>query len=186
MGLSEAFGFEGEGVVKKHKNHKILGSKFENDVSNLLSKWTGFDFNRTPASGSLRWKARVDVIGDLTCLHEDWIFVVECKIRTDDVSPGIASVAMHHNKKTGLNKFMLQAEADAVRASRKPLLFYKKKGERKDRIIVGMRAEDYLAIFPDDYTHLLLAHIEGKHFVYIYWYKFSAKKYADILLALRS
>lgn len=40
-------------------NSKNKGSRFERTICKWFQDWTGYEFNRVPASGGLRWKKQI-------------------------------------------------------------------------------------------------------------------------------
>lgn len=46
-------------------NSKNKGNTMERKVAKMLSEWSGYQFNRTPASGGLHWKDDNSVTGDI-------------------------------------------------------------------------------------------------------------------------
>lgn len=61
-------------------NSKAKGSGFELKIAKMLTKWSGSEFHRTPASGALHWKNDKRVVSDIVPPQElDWPFSIECK-----------------------------------------------------------------------------------------------------------
>lgn len=62
-------------------NSKQKGSDFERKVAKLLQKWSGYEFHRTPGSGSLHWENDKRVVSDIVPSTElkNWKFSIECK-----------------------------------------------------------------------------------------------------------
>lgn len=101
---------------RKKVNSKVKGNANELEVAKALSKWTGVEFRRTPASGAIHvpldWLA-----GDVFCTDKsfDFPFSVETK---------------HYSKIYPKMKkdFWLQACNDAARISKIPMLMYRENG----------------------------------------------------------
>lgn len=106
----------GEPDKKKRVNSKVKGNRNEVDVAKALSKWTGVEFRRTPASGAihvpLHWLA-----GDVFCTDNkfDFPFSVEAK---------------HYDKLYPKMKrdFWEQTCNDADRIKGYPMLMYRENG----------------------------------------------------------
>lgn len=66
--------------LKKRKNGRAKGAKFERVTAKLITVWWDEDFHRTPASGGLHWKKDNRVAGDIVPPPDsDFPFSVECK-----------------------------------------------------------------------------------------------------------
>ena len=48
-------------------NSKNKGSRFERTICKWFQDWTGYEFNRVPASGGLRWKKTDNITSDISC-----------------------------------------------------------------------------------------------------------------------
>ena len=77
---------------RARKNSRVKGSRGENDVAKVFSKWCGEVVRRTPQSGG--WSnARFGVTGDLVCDKKSFPFHVEVKHREgwvlDDLVTGM-------------------------------------------------------------------------------------------------
>jgi Holliday junction resolvase len=112
------------------KRSKGKGSEFERKIARMLT--THFKgtpraevFQKTPASGGLRWKNNSDVIGDLIT-PPDFIFTIECKKR-EDLDYEVLFSTRSKNKSEDLINFYSQACDEAVRANRQPLLIVEKR-----------------------------------------------------------
>lgn len=106
-------------------NSKHKGNKYEREIAKWLSDWTGYEFNRVPQSGGLRWKKADNITSDVICTDPDHVnkfpFSIECKSYKEiDFSHVILE------KKTSVvDKFWDQAKSDAERGGKLPLLFMK-------------------------------------------------------------
>lgn len=97
------------------------GSRGELMLAKLFTAWTGQKFNRVPKSGGLNWGADNRVAGDIVAPFTfDFPFTVECKnyreLRLDEVTK---------LKGGTIRKFWLQAEKDAYKVGKFPLLLVK-------------------------------------------------------------
>ena len=125
------------------------GKKAERVVCNLLSKWTGQELVRTPASGGMRWRTSSNVCGDVVCtnLTFNFPFIIEGKHYEyfELKSP------LRANSK--LFGFYRQARRDADRAGKAPLLFARRNGMNVNEQVVfgeleGMNAAAKLLALP--------------------------------------
>ena len=130
-------------------NSKNKGSRFERAVCKIFQEWSGYEFSRVPASGGLRWKKTDNITSDITCTDPKhgrrFCFAVECKsyqdIRFEHILLGLKSCKVHH--------FWKQAESDAKRANKIPLLIMKYNGMPKGEaflMVDKQTAEVILAI----------------------------------------
>ncbi len=124
------------------------GGSFEREVSKSLTKWlTGvekpYKFWRMPGSGGLATihEECREMSGDIRSLAPEsefftQIFSVECKTGY----PKTSFWQHFKNLKTfGIKEFWTQANEDAVKAGKRPLLIYRRKGKQ---IILGLTRED--------------------------------------------
>ena len=66
-------------------NSKAKGSSYELKIAKQLTAWSGYEFNRTPMSGGLRWQEDNNISGDIVPPAElKFPFSVECKKREID------------------------------------------------------------------------------------------------------
>ena len=101
-------------------NSKRKGNKFEREVAKWLTSWTGFKFQRTPYSGANHMSR--DLASDIMCADERHAhrcrISVECKsyrdIRFEHILLG--------TKGSEIEKFWRQAERDAIRSKKVPML----------------------------------------------------------------
>ena len=103
-------------------NSRKKGSKNERDGAKLFKQWTGFEFARVPSSGGLRWKRTTDTTGDILCSDKHhylvFPFSIEMKVRKEcDIQKIILT-----NKNNDYLDFWKQANDDAVRGDKIPLL----------------------------------------------------------------
>mgnify|MGYP000509336423 CR=1 FL=1 len=104
-------------------NSKNKGNKNERDLAKSMKAWTGFDFERVPSSGGLRWKRTTDTVGDITCTdnrHKGaFPFCIETKFHSDiNFQHLLLDVS-----KVKILEFWDQAKSDAKRSGKIPLLF---------------------------------------------------------------
>lgn len=66
-------------------NGKAKGNSNEREVAKILTKWSGYEFNRVPQSGGLRWEADNNVTGDIVPPFDlGFPISIECKkVETD-------------------------------------------------------------------------------------------------------
>lgn len=120
---------------------KAKGSNFESQVAKLFSEWYGQAFNRTPASGALRWGNGKWTYGDLVP-PASFPFLIECK-----ANELVTLEALLQSDNSTLEWFWnKQAVGDAKRASEEmhipivPLLVYKRNHRGRTLLM-----EDWLA-----------------------------------------
>jgi len=109
-------------------NSKAKGSRNERDICKLFKDWTGYDFARVPSSGGLRWKRVSDTTGDITCTDQKhnryFNFSIEAKNYKEINFEHLISPV----KNCKILEFWAQAETDAERAKKLPLLFMRYNG----------------------------------------------------------
>lgn len=109
---------------------KTKGSTYELKIAKSLSAWWGHEFNRTPASGGLRWGAENNVAGDIvTPPTAMFPFVVECKKRE-----GWTLENLFLNN-TEIKEWWHQVVDDCERVGKTPILIFSRN-----------RANDYIAV----------------------------------------
>lgn len=69
----------GGNVGRKQINSNRKGKQNERDLANALALWVGFEFNRVPSSGGLRWKNSEGITGDIVPENKDFEFIIETK-----------------------------------------------------------------------------------------------------------
>lgn len=125
-------------------NSKKIGSSFERDVCKFLSKWlTGkekpYQYWRMPASGGLATidELNADLSGDIRALTPEAEFLTN--IYSIELKTGYprTSFWQHFKNIKGfpIEQFWSQCVNDARRASKDPMLIYRKKGNQP---IVGL------------------------------------------------
>lgn len=72
-------------MIRLPINSKAKGNAYELKIAKQLSTWSGYEFNRTPMSGGLRWQEDNNVSGDIVPPSElKFPFSIECKKREID------------------------------------------------------------------------------------------------------
>lgn len=108
----------------KGKSRTAKGSDAERKVAHHMRAWTGYDFNRVPRSGGLRWQNASLVAGDVICEPDKFFpFILEVKNNADlklkDKMPAKAPVFQYWRQVTG----------DCERIGKRlPLLFCREDG----------------------------------------------------------
>jgi len=121
-------------------NSSRKGAKAERALSKILTEWVGVEFQRVPRSGGLRWSSGLMITGDTIPSDPRWLvrfpFSIESKVRD--------SVVFQHlimDQNSEIADFYFQAESDADRVDKIPLVFF-----RYDRMEKGL----YFNILPID------------------------------------
>lgn len=108
-------------------NQKKKGNKGERMVAKFFQDWTGYEFQRVPQSGGLRWGNAQNIAGDIICADQKhnrfFTFCVESKFYAD-----LDWDKVFRNKVSHIMKFWEQAVSDAQRADKHPILFMRKNG----------------------------------------------------------
>lgn len=125
-------------------NSKQKGGRFERAVCKFFTDWTGYEFNRVPASGGLRWKNAENITSDVSCTDSKhsrkFCFSIECK--------SYAELKFEHilleKKSCKILKFWEQAREDAGRAGKLPMLIMKYNGMPKGEAFVMVSSQTYL------------------------------------------
>lgn len=115
---------------KKGINSKKKGNANELECAKFLKEWTGLEFNRVPQSGGLRWKNSEGVTGDLVCEDRTFPFSVETKHYKKIVfKPKLPATSF-------VFKVWDQAQQDADRANKHPLVILRQNGMPKGEYMV--------------------------------------------------
>lgn len=124
-------------------NSKSKGGRFERTISKWFTEWTGYEFNRVPASGGLRWKDAENISSDVACTDKKhsrkFRFSIECKSYQDLNFEHI----LLEKKSCKILKFWKQARTDADRAKKFPMLIMKYNGMSKGEAFVILGWEVY-------------------------------------------
>lgn len=117
-------------------NSKSKGGRFERAISKWFTAWTGYEFNRVPASGGLRWKNAENISSDVTCTDSKhsrkFRFSIECKNYSDLNFEHV----LLERKSCKILKFWEQARRDAERAKKFPMLVMHYNGMPKGEAFV--------------------------------------------------
>ena len=121
-------------------NSKRKGNRFERVVSQWLSEWTGFKFERNRL-GSGAWHSNKDAGADITCTDQKHAhrckLSVECKSYKD--------IKFEHvllgTKGSEIEKFWKQAKIDADRTSKVPILIMRYNSMPKDEFFLVVESE---------------------------------------------
>lgn len=115
-------------------NSRSKGNKNERELAKLFKAWTKKEFARTPSSGGLQWKSS-NSKGDIVCTTEGhyFPFCIEAKNYKD-----INFEHLLYLPKPKILEFWAQAERDANKANKIPLLFMRYNGMPKDLHFVVM------------------------------------------------
>lgn len=106
---------------KKARASKRRGKRGERLVIELLTKWWGAKFHRTPRSGGLRWGSQVaGVGGDIACEDPEFPFSTEVKNRER------FEIEEFLNGKGKMWEWWSQCVGDAERLQKFPLMFVTK------------------------------------------------------------
>lgn len=124
-------------------NSKSKGGKFERTISKWFTQWTGYEFNRVPASGGLRWKNAENITSDVACTDSKhsrkFRLSIECKSYKDLNFEHV----LLEKKSCKILKFWEQARNDAARAKKFPILIMKYNGMAKGEAFVILGWEVY-------------------------------------------
>lgn len=124
-------------------NGKQKGSRFERVICKWFTEWTGYEFNRVPASGGLRWKNAENITSDVACTDRKhsrkFCFSVECKSYKELNFEHI----ILEKKSCKILKFWDQVCDDANRSGKLPLLIMKYNGMKKGEAFVMFNSEVY-------------------------------------------
>ena len=103
-------------------NAKRKGNKFERAVAKFFTTWTGFEFARTPGSGS--YHSNKDLTSDVSCIDEKHAhrckINIECKSYKDIRFEQLMLTKFRKHCK--ILEFWEQACRDAERSNRVPIL----------------------------------------------------------------
>lgn len=119
---------------KKGINSKKKGNANELECAKFLKEWTGLEFNRVPQSGGLRWKNSEGVTGDLVCEDRSFPFSVETKHYKKIVFKPILPSSSF------VFKVWNQAQQDAERANKLPLVILRQNGMPKGEYVIYLSA----------------------------------------------
>lgn len=124
-------------------NSKQKGGRFERVICKWFTEWTGYEFNRVPASGGLRWKNADNITSDVACTDSKhsrrFRFSIECKNYKELKFEHI----LLEMKSCKILSFWDQAKRDAHRAGKLPLLVMKYNGMAKNEAFVMIDSSTY-------------------------------------------
>lgn len=126
-------------------NSKAKGSGYELKIAKQLTNWSGYEFNRTPMSGGLRWQEDNNVSGDIVPpANIKFPFSIECKKREIDWDFDFLL-----KKTSPIWEYYKQSCRDSSR--------YLKKGVKKEPMLVFSknRRESYMMISKEVFDYLL-------------------------------
>ena len=114
-------------------NQKRKGNTNEREAAKALQEWTGEEFVRVPQSGGIRWKNSENVTGDIMCTKRSFKFPFS--VETKHLK-SLAFVKTLENKETlransQIFTYWSQAESDAKRAGKAPLMLIRCNGMAK-------------------------------------------------------
>lgn len=134
--MSRSVGDDIFGSRTQSINQKRKGNTNERVAAKWLEKWTGKKFARVPSSGGLRWANNSSVCGDVVCEDEtfDFPFAVETKALKTFALREIMS------GRNMIKTLWKQAQRDALRAGKEPLLMLRKNGMPAGEYVVFMSA----------------------------------------------
>lgn len=122
---------------------KDKGNRNELRAAKWFSEWTGASFNRTPASGGLRWVEASRISGDIVApVDFDFPFTVEVKSRK----------RIHLPKKVPLpavsyvHTLFSEAYTDSMRAGKVPVLFMRANGWPANEWLMAVETKVYKAM----------------------------------------
>lgn len=119
------------GLGKARMNSKAKGNRGELVAAKFMSKWVGTKFARTPGSGALRWINAAMVCGDLTLEDQTHTFPYTVEIKS--YKSADLTLSRVNSK---VFTFWKQAEEDAKRAGKIPMLLVRTNGMPKGEFMV--------------------------------------------------
>lgn len=125
-------------------NSKNKGNRNEVVAAKWLEKWTGEGFARTPSSGGLRWGADAAfACGDVVCKNQnfDFKFAIETKHLK------AVEFKAYLSKRSKVYTIFQQAQRDADRAGKLPMLMLRTNGMDVGKFHIFMRSREMTAFF---------------------------------------
>lgn len=141
-------------------NSKKKGNRNERKLGKLWQAWTGWEFNRVPASGGLRWKKSDNITGDIICT-EPGIMNFKFSIETKSYKDLDFHNLVNGNKICNVAGFWEQAMDDANRGSKIPILFMRSNGMKSGMYFVIISLKVYMKVFK--YLNLSYGRIKFKN-----------------------
>jgi Holliday junction resolvase len=124
-------------------NSKKKGSKNERDVCKWWKEWTGYDFSRVPSSGGLRWSRTTDTTGDIICSDQKHFLKFPFSIEAKNYKDLNFEHLLLGNKNIQILDFWHQAEQDAVRGKKVPILMMRYNGMKKGEYFFVVNSKLY-------------------------------------------
>lgn len=135
---------------------KTKGSTYERHIAKKLGAWWGEEFQRTPASGGLRWKQDNRVCGDIvTPPGSTFPWVVECKKRENWTMDSLL------NGSAEVSKWWKQVTDDAERSGLEPMLIFTR-NRQPDYVAVKDEEDTLSMVYPDT---TIMTKINGDHVI---------------------
>lgn len=135
-------------------NGKQKGSRFERVICKWFTEWTGYEFNRVPASGGLRWKNAENITSDVACTDRKhsrkFCFSIECKSYKELNFEHI----ILEKKSCKILKFWDQVCNDAKRSGKLPILIMKYNGMNRGEAFVMIDNQVYQECILPQITNL--------------------------------
>lgn len=147
---------------KKRINSKKKGNNAELKICKILTEHFHKPFNRVPSSGafglthSLENNAANIMAGDIIC-PENFKYIIECKCGYNIDFINLISSEINHDKRL-FDSFLEQAERDAKRVNKKPMVIYMK-DRREPMVCSDVYYDDINYMKYKDYTILPLSNI---------------------------
>lgn len=126
---------------------RAKGAKAETDAKNILKKYTGLGWERTPGSGALDEKHMLK--GDLYCPGKENLYCVEVKHYEDDH----LTSQLLTSKNPQLIQWWEQAVRQGIQVGRKPLLIFKHNRSKMFVAYEDIPTTDYRNMFIDVLDH---------------------------------
>ena len=137
---------------KKKVNSGLKGNRGENGVIDLLTERFNMPFSRVPDSGArmsqvaLPEELKAAYTGDIV-VPPGFLYCIECKNGYDDVN--VENILLKGRTDATIDGFLAQAEKDAGRVNKKPMLCWKKTGKPFLAFTRDLRAGDYGFFYRD-------------------------------------
>ncbi len=127
-------------------NSRSKGTRNERRAAELVTKWTGHKFAKTPASGGLHWKKSF-VQGDIVCTVEGHYcpFCFEIKAHKEIDFSHLLNPKIKEGR-VKILEFWNQARRDATLAKKIPLLLMRYDGMPSELFYLVMEYRDYRVI----------------------------------------
>lgn len=103
---------------------RLKGNRNQAVLAKLLTTWTGWEFKSTPRSGGMHALAEF-CCGDVMCVSREFIFPFSVETKHYKIV-GSPNGSMFFRKNSIMLTFWKQAQTDADRAKKKPMLVVRK------------------------------------------------------------